>query len=67
MQIYEIRDDRQMCVRYRNFLLVSFFATSGVPQGLNLGPLLFINDLAQAICGNKLFFAGYLKLHRLID
>ena len=61
---------RQFCVKYRNFTSKPFVPTSGVPQGSNLGPLLFllfINDLADNITCQKLMFADDFKLFTKIN
>lgn len=58
--------DRCQFVRYRNFSSNKFYPTSGVPQGSNLGPLLFIlfiNDITNYITVEKLLFADDLKLY----
>ena len=61
--------NRQHCVRYCNCMSNSFVLTSGVPQGSNLGSLLFltfINDLPANVSCNKLLFADDLKLYHRI-
>lgn len=56
---------REQFVTYNGFNSQMIIATSGVPQGSNLGPLfflLFINDLFNNISCNKLCFADDLKI-----
>jgi hypothetical protein len=62
--------DRRHYVTYQNFVSKSFTPTSGVPQGSNLGPLLFllfINDMVNVITCEKLLFADDLKLFIRIE
>ena len=61
--------NRQFFVRYRNFISTSFTPTSGILQGSNLCPLLFllfINDLPDIVTSHKLLFADDFKLYRKI-
>lgn len=56
---------REQYVTYNGFTSQMITATSGVPQGSNLGPLfflLFINDLFNNISCNKLCSADNLKI-----
>lgn len=56
---------RSQFVEHEGFRSPMFVSTSGVPQGSNLGPLLFnvfIDDIISAITCNKLAYADDLKL-----
>lgn len=57
--------DRPFKVKVAGALSTEFIATSGVPQGSNLGPLffiLFINDIGKGIKSRMLLFADDLKI-----
>ena len=61
---------RTQYVTYNGFKSSSFGAPSGVPQGSNLGPLLFlifINDIAEVIDIKFQIFANDLKLYMPIE
>lgn len=57
-------------VSYAGVSSESYFSTSGVPQGANWGPLLFLiffNDIVETISRQKLLFADDLKLYTRVD
>lgn len=58
-------NNRSQHVTYNSFTSRPFVASSGVPQGSNLGPLLFllfVNDLTETVSCEKLLFADDLKI-----
>lgn len=57
--------DRRQYVEFRGYRSGEFFVTSGVPQGSNLGPLLFImfiNDITSNISVESLLYADDMKI-----
>lgn len=62
--------DRIQFVSYNGYKSDKYFQTSGVPQGSNLGPimfLMFINDLCENITTGRLCYADDLKLFSSIN
>lgn len=58
--------ERNLFVSYSGYKSTSFNPTSGVPQGSNLGPLLFllfINDITDTIDSNVLIYADDIKIY----
>jgi ribonuclease P/MRP protein subunit RPP40 len=57
--------DRVLYVEYMGFSSFRFTVNSGIPQGSNLGPLLFllfINDINEIFTVDSLLYADDLKL-----
>jgi hypothetical protein len=64
-------DDRQQYVVFKNYNSAKYTAVSGVPQGSNLGPLLFlifVNDLPEKVNNSKIMmFADDVKIYHKIN
>lgn len=63
-------NNRPHFVSYNGYTSTRYLATSGIPQGSNLGPLIFnmfVNDLPNVIGCRKLLFADDLKLYTCIS
>lgn len=61
--------DRTQYVQLNGFKSVKYLATSGVPQGSNLGPLLFnlyMNDIVDVMDVNFLLYADDLKIYAAV-
>lgn len=61
---------RKHYVRYMSHESNHFYPSSGVPQGSNLGPLLFsifIDDLCDMLSCHKLLFADDLKIYAIVE
>lgn len=63
--------DRKLCVKIGSYTSAWFKNLSGVPQGSNLGPLLFalyFNDVAALLgVGCKLIYADDLKIYVVVE
>lgn len=62
--------NRYQYVEYLGFQSRKFSTLSGVPQGSNLGPLLFtifVNEICQNMSSNYLIYADDVKIFRRID
>ena len=61
--------NRVQCVQYRGYKSKNIVPSSGVPQGSNLGPLLFllfVNDITEVVSAGNLLFADDFKIYRVI-
>lgn len=62
--------NRNQCVRYRCYTSKYIYPSSGVPQGSNLGPLLFllfVNDITNVVSSDGLLFADDYKVYKCIS
>lgn len=65
IKLFTYLNNRHQYVVFNGYKSVEYLATSGVPQGSNLGPLLFnvfINDIVDDLDVNCLLYADDLKL-----
>lgn len=62
--------DRRLQVRVNGHISNEYYATTGVPQGSHLGPILFIifiNDIGEKFESEYLLYADDLKIYRRIN